>query len=78
VFFFSGSGWFLNKVSIVDPIRDITSDILCNAWLSSKSNDQKIMRDFPVTSMISHKNRIDSDGMKNLQIYLKFIYFILY
>ncbi|CAF1415212.1 unnamed protein product [Adineta steineri] len=55
------SAWFLNKVSIFDPIREITSDITCNAWLSSKSNDQKTTRDFPVNLMVSHREQIDSD-----------------
>jgi hypothetical protein len=59
-----GSGWFLNKLSIDDPIREITYEIPCNAWLSTKSNDQKTMRDFQVASWISHKKHIDSDGMK--------------
>ncbi|CAF2034386.1 unnamed protein product [Rotaria magnacalcarata] len=49
------SAWFLDKVSIKDPIRSITYDILCNAWLSSKSTDQKTMRDFEVTSVILPK-----------------------
>ncbi len=59
-----GSSWFLNKVSIDDPIRNITYEIPCNAWLSIKSNDQKTMRDFQVTSMVSHKKKFGSDGMK--------------
>jgi hypothetical protein len=65
--FFLGAGWFLNKVSIDDPIREITYDIPCNAWLSSKSNDQKTMRDFQVASMVSHKRKhFALDGRKNL------------
>jgi hypothetical protein len=73
---FSGSGWFLSKVSIDDPIRDITYDIPCNAWLSSKSNDQKTMRDFQVSSTISHKKHIDLDGMKIFRVYS--IYFLIF
>lgn len=55
------SGWFLDKVSIYDPIREMTYEILCNSWLSTKSIDQKTIRDFQVTSMESHKKSIDSD-----------------
>ncbi|CAF2651593.1 unnamed protein product [Rotaria sp. Silwood2] len=67
------SGWFLNKVSINDPIRKLTYNISCNAWLSNKSNDQKTMRDFQVTSMVSHKEHIDTnehqEEMNNLSDY---------
>jgi hypothetical protein len=61
--FHVGASWFLSKVSIEDPIRNITSDIPCNVWLSIKSNDQKTLRDFPVVSIVSHKKKIISDGM---------------
>jgi len=50
-----GASWFLSKISIDDPIDNITYDIPCNAWLSIKSNDKKTMRDFQVVSMVSHK-----------------------
>lgn len=63
---FLGSGWFLHKISIDDPIRRITYEIPCNDWLSSKSNDQKTMRDFQVASMTSNKKHLDLDGMKIL------------
>ncbi|CAF4592497.1 unnamed protein product [Rotaria sp. Silwood1] len=55
------SSWFLNKVVVNDPIRNVTYNISCNAWLSSKSNDQKTMREFEVASMISHKKSIDAN-----------------
>jgi hypothetical protein len=63
---FLGSSWYLNKVSINDTIREITYDIPCNAWLSSKSNDQKTMRDFQVSSMVSRKKHSNLDGMKTI------------
>ncbi|CAF4245312.1 unnamed protein product [Rotaria socialis] len=67
------SGWFLYKVSIKDPIRSITYDILCNAWLSSKSTDQKTIRDFEVTSVILPKTNSYAYGMKNIKsIFLRF------
>ncbi|CAF0743262.1 unnamed protein product [Rotaria sordida] len=55
------ASWFLNKISIDDPIRSKTYNILCNAWLSIKSNDQKTMRDFQVTSIVLNKKNINSD-----------------
>jgi hypothetical protein len=58
--FYIGASWFLSNISIEDPIRNITFDILCNVWLSIKSNDQKTIRDFQV---VSHKKKINSDGM---------------
>lgn len=45
-----GSGWFLEKVSILDPIRGTTSEIPCEAWLSTNSDDGKTMRRFLVTA----------------------------
>jgi hypothetical protein len=53
-----GASWFLSKISIDDPIDNITYDIPCNAWLSIKSNDKKTMRDFQVVSMVSHKKKM--------------------
>lgn len=55
---FLGASWFLNKITIDDPIRNITYDIPCNAWLSIKSHDQKTLRNFPVISTISFKKKI--------------------
>lgn len=54
------ASWFLNKISIDDPIRNITFDIPCNAWLSIKSTDQKTLRDFPVISTTALKKKINS------------------
>ncbi|CAF1093831.1 unnamed protein product [Adineta steineri] len=53
------ASWFLNKISIDDPIRHITYEIPCNTWLSIKSNDQKTMRSFQVVSKILHKKIIN-------------------
>ena len=50
-FFLSGASWFLNDITIEDPIREILYKIPCNSWLSNTSVDQKTMRDFAVTSM---------------------------
>ena len=54
------SGWFLSKVTIEDPIRERTYDIQCNSWLSSRSNDQKTMRDFTVTSTVLQRQHSDA------------------
>ena len=53
--FVLGSAWFLDRVSIEDPIRQMTFEIPCNAWLATTSNDQRTMRDLQVASMISHR-----------------------
>ncbi|CAF3803253.1 unnamed protein product [Rotaria magnacalcarata] len=55
------ASWFLSKISISDPIRHKTSNILCNAWLSIKSIDQKTMRDFQVASVVSHQKTMISN-----------------
>ncbi|CAF3059762.1 unnamed protein product [Rotaria socialis] len=55
------ASWFLSKISISDPIRHKTSNILCNAWLSIKSIDKKTMRDFQVTSVVSHQKTLISN-----------------
>jgi hypothetical protein len=57
---YSGASWFLSKISIDDPIRRMIYDIPCNAWLSSKSNDQKTMRSFIVVSKTSSLNSKNS------------------
>ena len=64
MFYIIGASWFLSKISIEDPIGNVTSDIPCNVWLSIKSNDQKTMRDFQV---VSHIKKISSDGMITLE-----------
>ncbi|CAF1293389.1 unnamed protein product [Adineta ricciae] len=51
------ASWYLDKVSIDDPVRRVTCEISCNGWLSIKSNDQKTMRDFPVISTISYEKK---------------------
>ncbi|CAF0974361.1 unnamed protein product [Rotaria sp. Silwood1] len=55
------ASWFLDKISINDPIRNKIYNIPCNAWLSIKSNDQKTMRDFQVASILSNKKKMNSD-----------------
>lgn len=68
---FVGSAWFLDRVSIEDPIREMTLEIACNAWLSTTSNDQRTMRDLQVTSMVSHKpSECSSFKRKSLQLNL--------
>ena len=49
---------------IEDPIRERTYQIPCNAWLSSRSKDQKTTRDFQVTSVVSHKTGSSSKGKR--------------
>lgn len=58
------SGWFLNKVMIEDPTRERTYDIQCNSWLSSRSDDQKLMRDFTVTTIVSQRHQSESRGRR--------------
>ena len=62
-FMFLGASWFLNKVTIEDPIRNLTYEVPCNAWLSIKSHDQRTIRTFPVLSTTPSKQ-------KSLFIYL--------
>lgn len=56
------SSWYLDKVSIQDTLLHNNYDIQCNAWLSGKSNDQKTMRDFEVTSKKSNNKKHHEDG----------------
>lgn len=55
------ASWFLNKVTIEDPIRNLIYDIPCNAWLSIKSHDQRTIRTFPVLSTIPSKQKKQRD-----------------
>ena len=68
-----GASWFLSKISIDDPIRRMIYDIPCNAWLSSKSNDQKTMRSFIVVSKASSVN--SKNFQTEISRVLKTVYF---
>lgn len=52
---------------IEDPIRERTYNIQCNSWLSSRSNDQKLMRDFTVTTIISQRHQSESRGNETFE-----------
>ncbi|CAF1622694.1 unnamed protein product [Adineta ricciae] len=54
------SGWFLNNITVFDPIRQTTSEIPCNAWLSNKADDQKTMRDLPVVKSVQNAKAKES------------------
>ncbi|XP_030045255.1 lipoxygenase homology domain-containing protein 1 [Microcaecilia unicolor] len=44
----AGNGWFLDKVVIKDPIKDMEYIFLCHRWLDQGEDDGKIVRELHV------------------------------
>nr|XP_014342376.1 PREDICTED: oxygen-regulated protein 1 [Latimeria chalumnae] len=47
--YFSGNGWFLEKVVIKDPVRHIEYTFLCHRWLDQGEEDGKLVRELYIT-----------------------------
>ncbi|CAF3664483.1 unnamed protein product [Rotaria sordida] len=55
------SSWFLNKVSIDDPIRNITYNISCNAWLSKHQEEIDNLSNYSTTTTTTTEDTIRSN-----------------
>ncbi|XP_029447144.1 lipoxygenase homology domain-containing protein 1 [Rhinatrema bivittatum] len=49
----AGNGWFLEKVVIKDPIKDVEYTFLCHRWLDQGEEDGKIVRELFVADNCS-------------------------
>ncbi|KFP76822.1 Lipoxygenase homology domain-containing protein 1, partial [Acanthisitta chloris] len=53
----SGSGWFLDKVVIKDPITYLDYTFLCHRWLDQGQDDGNIVRELAVTDASTFPGR---------------------
>ncbi|XP_075271384.1 oxygen-regulated protein 1 [Opisthocomus hoazin] len=53
----SGNGWFLDKVVIKDPVRDLDYTFLCHRWLDQGQDDGSIARELTVTDASTFPGR---------------------
>ncbi|KAG2458082.1 LOXH1 protein, partial [Polypterus senegalus] len=53
----AGNGWFLEKVVVIDTLKDIEYTFSCNRWLDQGEDDSKIVRELYVTDGFSFSER---------------------
>ncbi|XP_054673049.1 oxygen-regulated protein 1 isoform X1 [Grus americana] len=53
----SGNGWFLDKVTIKDPLTDLDYTFLCHRWLDQGQDDGNIARELTVTDTSTFPGR---------------------
>jgi hypothetical protein len=45
-----GSGWFLDKVYVINPLTGQQFAFLCGRWLDKHEDDGQIVREIPVSA----------------------------
>uniref|UniRef100_A0A8C4RVI6 Oxygen-regulated protein 1 n=1 Tax=Erpetoichthys calabaricus TaxID=27687 RepID=A0A8C4RVI6_ERPCA len=64
----AGNGWFLEKVVVIDTLKDIEYTFSCNRWLDQGEDDSKIVRELYVTDGFSFSEQQEME-MKAKEIW---------